>query len=541
MSLRTPHSALRIRQAFTLTELLVASVSATILLAALGSTMYIARQVAYSPVHAQKLLDGTNMAFELVDTLKHAVYIVDHATTYIEFVTADRDGDGIEDSFRYEWSGTAGDALRKSVNGGTPVDVLETVEFFQLGYQEQESEEQLEVLTEGAEQSLAATYSKNGDEKLVASVHFARTIDLSGMPSGARSWSLSKISYQADNSGGQDGSFAVQLRRANSDGSPSSEVIHEWIVAESSLPSWGWYNLYPPQRLSGLSFHDAYCVVFKWLSGPEAAKIGTTNSVSGMWSTTDDGATWTQSAIDQLQVVVHAKPETVDAPVVVPQSRLLSTTISLQVGNSGLSRIDTKVTLDNKPQLVEKAWMTDFEYEPTLQDANGDGDGDFVFSGGTFDMASVVEGAWQASGYLQAENSTPITTPVLVDVCGQSLGTGGRGLVARAVVRLAANEHADVAVSVVRQPDGTQTASLLAYDGATTHVLTRVPELPAEPLDVRLVIEPTRRLAAIRVNGVHYPVASIPAVNASVAMDSFTFTEEISNAVFDYTSVVVCQ
>jgi hypothetical protein len=538
MSLRTPHSALRIRQAFTLAELLVASVSATILLAALGSTMYIARQVAYSPVHAQKLLDGTAAAFALCDEIKHAVYVVDYGATYVEFVTDDRNGDAVEDSIRYAWSGTAGDPLTRSFNRGAPAAVMEDVHQFQLDYTIDQASEDLEVLTAGSEVALAPQYSDDDVFDLQPNTHLSQAIDLSGLPASAHSWSLTKVRFEASEASTDDGQFAVQLRYAASNGTPTSEIVEEFVIDESDL-SGGWYTLTPPQPVWGLSPHRNYCIVFQWQAGSEAARIHLSNSPNAAYQTGDNGATWT--AIGKwAQVIVYAKPDTATTPLTIHEDRLRCVQVSLQHGDSSFARIDSAVTLDNAPVLVEKAWRAEFDRDPTTQDQNGDGDGDFDYSSGTFDMADVIDGAWQVSGYLRAEHAEPITTPVLWDLRGQCLATGVGGLLARSVVRRAASEYADVSLSVVLESNGTQTARLVAYDGATTHVLATAKELPAEPLDIRLVIEPTRRLAAMIVEGASYPVGTIPPVNGTVSADSFTITEVAANAEFDYASIVIC-
>jgi hypothetical protein len=366
-------------------------------------------------------------------------------------------------------------------------------------------------------------------------------VNLSGLPASAQSWSLTQIRFEASQSSSTDGQFAVQLRHAASDGTPTSEVVDQFVVQESSLSGGAsWYTITPPQPVTGLSPHRNYCIVFQWLWGAEAARIRLSDSAVGAYQTSDGGATW--SAVGRwAQVIVQAKADTTTTPIAIREDRLRCVEVSLQHGESSLGRIDTSVVLENAPVIAENAWRAEFDRDPTTQDHNGDGDGDFDYSGGTFDMADVVDGAWQTSGYLRAEHATPITTPVLFDVRGQSLGTGGQGLLARAVVRLTASQHLDVAAALVREADGTQTARLLADDGPTTHILTTAKELPSGPLDVRLVIEPTRRLAAIRIEGVNYPVAAVPAAGASAAVNSFTITEDVSNAEFDHASIVICQ
>src|SRR3954463_16261535 len=126
----------RRRPAFTMLELLVAMVASTFLLAGLGSVMYIARQVAYSPASATRRAKTADIINQISDELRYATYITQQTGQILEFVVADRNNDGTAEKIRYEWSGTAGDPLRKTVNGGTAVDVLPSVYAFNVTLQQ---------------------------------------------------------------------------------------------------------------------------------------------------------------------------------------------------------------------------------------------------------------------------------------------------------------------------------------------------------------------------------------------------------------------
>lgn len=547
MPLHTPPAAHRSRAAYTLAELLVASVAGSMLLAGLASAMYIAGQVAYSPVHSQRLLQNTTTVFDLADEVRHAIYVVDHGATFIEFVTEDRNGDGVEDTIRYAWSGTAGDPLTKSLNRGTPVNVVESVSNFNLTYTVEPQEEALEVTTAGTELQLGPTYSISEPQTyayLQSSRHLAHRVNVSGLPSTARSWSLARISFYArsdgGSGGGEDGTespgeFAIQLRKAATGGLPTSAILAEWVVPESTLSGWKWYSVSPSRPMDGLSPHENFCVVFQWRNGSVAARLGT-DTGSDLMRTTDDGATWQRSGTERLMVHVHALPHADDEPLTFSRDRLVSAHVSLQ-GESGFSRIDTSVTLENAPPVVEKAWQTDFAGDPLVQDRNGDGTADFTWSGGsTFDMSTIIGGVWQISGYLRADHPGTVTTPVVVEACGESIGTGSDGLTARTLLPRSGSEHLNVALSLVLQPDGTQTARLLAHNGSTMHVLTTAERLPARPLDLRVVVDPVRALASLRVSGVDYPVAAVPVIGSSLASASLIATENSSHAEFDWIS-----
>ena len=112
-------------------ELVVAMVASTFLLAGLGSVMFIARQMAYTPPDATRRSQAADVVNQICDELRYATLVIQQTSQILEFVVADRNADGTAEKIRYEWSGVAGDPLRKTINGGTAVDVLDSVNAFQ--------------------------------------------------------------------------------------------------------------------------------------------------------------------------------------------------------------------------------------------------------------------------------------------------------------------------------------------------------------------------------------------------------------------------
>ncbi len=128
-----PNRPQRRPQAFTMLELMVAMVASTFLMAGLGSVMFIARQVAYSPTAAERRAKTGDVINQISDELRYATVITQQTSQILEFVVADRNNDGTAEKIRYDWSGAAGEPLRKSVNGATAVDVLTSVYAFNVG------------------------------------------------------------------------------------------------------------------------------------------------------------------------------------------------------------------------------------------------------------------------------------------------------------------------------------------------------------------------------------------------------------------------
>ena len=150
------HSSFPSRAGHSLMELVAAMVASGMLLAGLGSVVLIGRQVAYTPMGAIQRTESANVISQLTDELQHATLIIGQSANVLEFVITDRNADGTAEKIRYEWSGTNGHPLRKSINGGTPVTVLETVNNFNATYLLEPKTTALTTTTESAEAVLGA-------------------------------------------------------------------------------------------------------------------------------------------------------------------------------------------------------------------------------------------------------------------------------------------------------------------------------------------------------------------------------------------------
>ncbi len=115
---------------------MAASIASVFLLAGMGSVMYIARQVAYSPSDSIQRSSAAMVVNQICDELRYATLVLQQTPQILEFVVADRNSDGTAEKIRYQWSGTLGDPLVKTVNGGTGVNVLPSVNSFVITLQQ---------------------------------------------------------------------------------------------------------------------------------------------------------------------------------------------------------------------------------------------------------------------------------------------------------------------------------------------------------------------------------------------------------------------
>ena len=118
------------RLAYTLMEL-VASIAATsILMAGMGSVMFVAaRSTDDSSTPANQIV-ASAAAHEILSDLQFAKSFLGGSSTAVKFSVADRDGGDTDETIRYAWSGTPGAALTRQYNSQTVVDYLDNVHDF---------------------------------------------------------------------------------------------------------------------------------------------------------------------------------------------------------------------------------------------------------------------------------------------------------------------------------------------------------------------------------------------------------------------------
>ncbi len=121
------------RHGFTLAELIIAMASSTLLVAGMGSAIFIAIQAAEEDTVAGETIEGSLLADEIAEDVRAAVGFRERTANAITFSVADRNGDGYPEVIRYSWSGTAGDPLYRTQNG-TQVEIADSVASLTFNY-----------------------------------------------------------------------------------------------------------------------------------------------------------------------------------------------------------------------------------------------------------------------------------------------------------------------------------------------------------------------------------------------------------------------
>lgn len=112
-------------------ELIVASVSATLLMAGLASCLYISVQAFEGGATTlQRTQTAQGQADFLID-LQEATSFIERTGTSVHFEVPDRDNDGVREQIHYTYSGGV---LNLSYNGSAATPVLKNIEGFSLAY-----------------------------------------------------------------------------------------------------------------------------------------------------------------------------------------------------------------------------------------------------------------------------------------------------------------------------------------------------------------------------------------------------------------------
>jgi len=320
------------RRGHTLTEVLMSTTIVSVIMGGMSSVMLLsARTLNNTPV--QVCVSG-DVSDQVTTDLNLAQEFTERTSTAVGMKVPDRDGDNQPETIRYSWSGTPGDPLMREYNGSDPVAVAENVNHFGLSYQtktvaagsgggagggggaqtEQESEELLLI---------------SHDDTAGGSMHHFRVDanDWCGtyfhpvLPSNAVKWRISRVMIQARRDGGSGGSVAVQVRTADSGRKPTTTVLAQAVISESSLSShYQWREL----LLSGLDDldpGDSHCIVVRFNGGSgRVAKIrceqtGADTSGAHLVITGDQGGSWSSySGSRDMQFYVYGTVTTMGEP-----------------------------------------------------------------------------------------------------------------------------------------------------------------------------------------------------------------------------------
>jgi hypothetical protein len=532
-------------------EVVAAMVASTILLAGLASVMMIGRQIAFTPSAPGHRTDAARVVNELAADLRFATLVIEQSPYVLDFVVADRNGDGVAERIRYQWSGTAGDPLTRSLGGATPTTVLESVQEFQITPTLQSSTTTLTTTRESSEVVLAGNAGVVGSvPRGISTTEFsAQQINpatfLSAAPANATGWNATRIEFFAQKVGIYAGTLVVQLRPAGDpNNGPTNHALGQVSIPEANLSaSFNWNLATFSSPVTGLQLHRRYVIAFSGLGGStyDAQLYVNDLAASGVLESSDAGASWQYMSSRQMYYRLYGTYSTPGTSSDVVRQYANHVRVMLRTGDQAHARIDARVPLINSPELLSEYWRLDYDDDPTTIDANGDGTLDWTMAGGdTFDEDTIVDGVWDVSGALESRPLNDFVNNTTVEVRCRNTTQGGNGAVVRIHADRQAGLHAPIFTHLQLQADNTQTLTLYGKSSDATSVqLFRRQQLPNDFVRIRFTIVPASNVVNLQINDEDQGTFTYPTYSPSSNDRFVTFYADTSAARFDYVDVRV--
>lgn len=260
----TPH-----RRGLTLLELIVSLGVSSILLLGMGASLKLsleATDLGNGPYRNINLAGRTLDQFEREVSYAKGITLGTGSGTEIVIVSPDMDGDGTDETIRYQWAGQAGDPLTRQLNNGITQDLLPSVHAFDL-----ELTLQTIIQTGDATESDEQTWIEQTNAFIVTSNTLdwndaAGTDFVPALPADAITWSVTRVDLQCAQHGNSNGVLHARISKANASRQPG-ELVDQVTVLESTLPgSLGWHSIDFPAA-SGLAPGERVCFTLYGESG----------------------------------------------------------------------------------------------------------------------------------------------------------------------------------------------------------------------------------------------------------------------------------
>ena len=332
----------RHRCGFSLVELVTSLAIISILMVAMGSAIVIASRGLPDPTSplAEKV-DAAEVVGQLAGEVVYATSILKASPTELEFVV---NRNGAPTTISYSWSGTPGDPLVRQYDTGTPVNVINSVQQFNLSY---ELGVASPIPTESAEIELAkyptSVFSANFQIKKNNWIgqHFQPIL-----PADTISWRVTRVLFRATFQGKTGGQTLVQLRLADAiTNLPTSTILEQATMFDADLTSLYTWREFAFSSVAGLSPTDHICLVLEWAKDKISAVIEYDTAPSGRITTTDAGANWNLDSGNTMLYYLYGKV-TQPGPSLFP-IRLVK--ISLDAGTLEPVPLQSAAVLLNKP------------------------------------------------------------------------------------------------------------------------------------------------------------------------------------------------
>lgn len=337
--------ASRCHRGFSLLEIVISLTIMSVLVVAMGSALLVAtRGMPDSDSPLAENISSARVIDQIAGELQYAFTVVSASTTGIEFIV-ERNGAPV--TINYSWSETAGDPLVRQYDGGASVDILPSVTDFNLSYDLNDETVFITPSTEGAEIELV-----NYEPEVYSGNNFSITLtDWTGqyfkptLPIGADSWRVTRVVFRAKRAANDSGQTHVQLRTADENNMPTTNIIESVLMLESDLNNSYTWRQFIFSNVAGIAPEDGLCLVLQLALNQTTCRVEWAAESSGLVTTSDGGSNWNFSSGKSLIYYVYGK-------VTMPGEQafpIRSVKIGLDTGLADTTRLQTTALLLNQP------------------------------------------------------------------------------------------------------------------------------------------------------------------------------------------------
>ena len=433
-------------------------------MAALSSSVVLATKALPDPNSpTEKIVLSADALLRLTDELSQANSISALSSIDVRFNVADRDADGIDETINYAWSGTTGDELTRTLNDGGAISSISDVESFKLSpIFETQTLTYPGPIVDSAETAIESPVNINQYSQTVdTTTWFSQTITPSLTPT-AVTWAVFAIDLNIASNNAATEQFRVQLRLSNADGSPSSYVIQDRLVSESSLFSWfQWTRIsfIDPVRLH----RDTPTVfVIGQDSGADPALNFMYSNIGSrlMMRSTDGGLTWSEMVGQTIDRSVTGSIGTPGVDMIYTRRYLTGMAIDVQPGPDPRAALRTSTPIVNRPELSATRYAIPFDSDPTALDINKSGVDDWTdVDGSAFDLGSIGGDSWTPTQTLELAEGNDFTEPTVLAVRMMTT-TVGEGAFVSINADWSGGQHAELEAYLIKIKDGSQALML---------------------------------------------------------------------------------
>lgn len=346
---RPRSSSRRASRGYTLVELVVASTLMILLFAGLQSAVLLAAKAIPNDAIAADLA-AQGAAFDrIAEDLFYAKKITRATATELAFTVADRDGDAVDDTIQYTWSGVAGASLLRTFNAAAPEELLAGVGALSFAMKT-ESVAGVATYVESSE-TLLAIHSPSTNLAPVtidSSMWIAQSIPVT-LPAGAVDFRTTRARMKMQLFGAPTGTTTVELRSLREQAPTSRTLVGASVDENTLVGAPGWVSI-PLASGRYLDPNEQVGVVVRPSAIPPSCQVtvcsaGVAASAGSSYTSTTSGGSWGVVAGSALLYELWGVYRTLDT---VP-STTRGTSIIIS-GKSGTNQtLELNIPLANRP------------------------------------------------------------------------------------------------------------------------------------------------------------------------------------------------